>query len=318
VFFSHIRCPRCLKPTDSRFFHINTGLGPKTIQCPKCLTEVGTGRREWDEFGGGRRFLYYFLTVLYAAVYAVLGGAAADVAYRGTPSLGEGSPSIFGLKLFPTITVGLVFALLVVLVQIYRVKASRARLAAVPRPLINAGFFNLQARLQPKFFLIFVLVFFAGISPFVYGEAKALYLKSLKPGGKAVPVKAIPKPALPKPVAPVTPATPPVAVPESPKPVEPPPTTTVPSATPVTPPAEPPKPAPPPEEPPKPDVTLPTPPSQPAAPAEPEPKVTPPVATEIQPLPVIPPEPKPETPKTDSQPVAPPVEKPVEIPPTAN
>ena len=285
---------------DSRFWHVNTGLGPKTILCPSCLTEIGTGRREWDEFGGGRRFLYYFLTTMYAIVFAVLGGAAAEVAYRGTPSLGEGSPSIFGLKLFPAITVGLVFALLVVLVQIYRVKVSRKRFAAIPRPLIDAGFFNLQARLQPKLFLIFVLTFFAGISPFVYRESRALYLKYAKPAvGKAEPsAPAVSAPEKPVPVAPVA------TTPEPPKPAEP-VVAPAPAVAPVTTPAEPPKPAPVPVEPPKPEATPPIPPTSPVVPLQPEPKFAPPVTNEIQPLPVIPPEPKLETPKTDTQPVAP-------------
>ncbi|MBN1810122.1 MAG: hypothetical protein JW909_13735 [Planctomycetes bacterium] len=219
MLFWRIFCPTCGRSIDHHVWHINTGLGPKLALCPKCNTQVSTGRWEWPTFSGGRRARYHVLSAGYAVLFGILGGGAGELAYRVTPSLAEGSPEMFGVKLFPTILLGVFSTLLVVLVQMYRVKSSRKRSAAGPDTLVKASLFNFQTDLQGKFALLFVLLAIGAVSPWIYRKSREVYEtynRGAQPAPESTasdstsPDETVPEPAaapVPEPEAAVAPKT---------------------------------------------------------------------------------------------------------------
>ena len=193
MLFWHVWCPNCRRPIDSRLWHICTGLGPKIAICPKCRTQVSTGRREWDDFSGARRGMYWFLTALYAFFFAALGVGVGHVLSLSAPSLGDGLPVVYGVRVFPGYAAGVLFALLVAVLQFYRLNRSRKRSAA-GSSVGSAGIFNLQVNIQRKLGMLFVLALAAAGAPYVYREIAGMYAKVPKgaPAPSIQPPAAVP------------------------------------------------------------------------------------------------------------------------------
>ncbi len=153
--YSSISCLKCKIILEIRVLGLCTGLGPSTVICGKCGTLNQLARKEWAEF----RSLDYFKFVLFSAVgisfLALLGAIVSGMAYPAPENVPWGRKEIENSWFYVG---GLLFVFLGILLQTYRVIASRKRTSANPTLGFRQSMFELQTGVQFKVIFIVVAV----------------------------------------------------------------------------------------------------------------------------------------------------------------
>src|SRR3954452_10593170 len=87
-------CPSCETYFGVRLlFGQSTGLGPSTYVCSHCGLKVASGRQEWDDLSAWNKTRYVIVSLLYAALLAIFGGAFFGTAVRRI-ELGPSAPEV--------------------------------------------------------------------------------------------------------------------------------------------------------------------------------------------------------------------------------
>jgi hypothetical protein len=140
---------------DLSLLGLSTFLGPPVVLCHWCGHPVETERLEWRQFRRWAKVWFLGVSLLYVILGGLLGGLSFDLTYELSRQ-GEGPARWrFGETSF---IAGCVFwAVLVIVIQAYRVHCSliRSRLKGVA-PL-KGSFFSVQLGLHTKALLLLIL-----------------------------------------------------------------------------------------------------------------------------------------------------------------
>jgi hypothetical protein len=150
MFMTTVHCPHCEEGLDFFVTGLCSKLGPPLIACPKCKKKAPTGRAEWADLGSSGRTRYVVSTAVFAAAVGYLGG----VGVRGAWHFWQNGPWQEKMTLTgPGFVLGVeIWALAVVLVQLYRVHQSDRRSRREPKSWKDVSFtdrllsFNMQLR----------------------------------------------------------------------------------------------------------------------------------------------------------------------------
>lgn len=151
-----VKCP-CGHTLETRILGLCSQLGPPTVRCPGCGSEVESGRAEWPDMSRLARVRYFVMSLVYVGIVGFLGGysygAARDYWLR-RPHATDELPDFTG----PVFVTGfLLWGGAVVLLQFYRIFASILRSGRRrSRPI--RGFWNLQTSLQLKVLTLLLLI----------------------------------------------------------------------------------------------------------------------------------------------------------------
>lgn len=166
VHFTVYKCPKCKSGADLHIFHVYSLLGPAATECVWCGETVPLDRIEWAEMGFAQRAWYFGISLVYAALAYFLVGGSVDTGLQWL--VNEGSPT-WRLN-EPTFWIsGAVGSLMIVAIQILRVRRSRRRSIAEEQPLSDS-FWTLDLGGQTKVLVLAMLFPWTafGLSKFVF------------------------------------------------------------------------------------------------------------------------------------------------------
>jgi hypothetical protein len=142
------KCGRCDQILDHHISGVSTCLGPEALLCPKCGACIATGRSEWASLTTYWRARYVVRTIVYAAFVGWVGAASVRAALQFL----EKGPSATKVPVGgPGLVEGLVFWIVLVLaLQVWRVRASTRRTSSATREPDRPRFGNLKYKLHVK------------------------------------------------------------------------------------------------------------------------------------------------------------------------
>ena len=144
-----VSCPNCDDTVDA-YLGIHTGLGPPRLKCGRCGKKFPTGRREWPEMSPGRKGWFVFFSLVCICAGAFLAGAMNALAFRAGYTLKETvalEDPAFTRVMYPLVGF---WAVLLILLQGYRVHCSIRRWQRPTRRLPRAPWWSLQLGAQIK------------------------------------------------------------------------------------------------------------------------------------------------------------------------
>jgi Bacterial PH domain len=157
--FDMIYCVKCKNTLEVRMLGLTSGLGPPAIACRKCGTVTELGRKEWKAFGTSDRIKFLAVSIVEIVGLGLTGGIAGGFSYpmKGVPWADRSIQN-------PGLYAGLVlFAVLGVALQLYRVAASRKRTLSIPVAPFQQSWLDLQTDVQLKVvFVVFAVALVGG------------------------------------------------------------------------------------------------------------------------------------------------------------
>ncbi len=165
------KCGKCTSAVDMNFFCISSLLGPPFVVCHRCGSTVATDRVEWDEMSGFGKLWYFGISLFYLGVVGLLGGISFDAAVQIIQT-GEWNQSLRFSQ--PTFWIGAsLWAVFVVLLQLYRVSCSRRRSGLEGQKPLERSFRSFQIGVQFKCFLfLFLIPVLAWLGKMIWDKVK--------------------------------------------------------------------------------------------------------------------------------------------------
>ena len=154
--FSLINCPHCRSPIEVRMFSMCSLLGPREIHCLKCRQTVDLGRDEWLDMTLRARLWFFVTSLIYIGMVGLLTGNWVDQMAQQWKL----QPNMINLQFRSPVfqVAACVGGIAVLLIQIFRIAASRRR-SHCGYTLTRAEFLlGLQWNLQCKYVLLMAVV----------------------------------------------------------------------------------------------------------------------------------------------------------------
>jgi len=150
------KCAKCGSAVDVNFFGISCLLGPPLVVCHWCGEIVTTDRIEWNEMSGVGKLFFFGVSVFYVVVVGLMGAISFDATVQYIQD-GACAESLRFSR--PTFWLGAgLWAVFVVLLQLYRAFCSRRRARVVEHKPLERSLRSFQIGVQVKCLLLLVLM----------------------------------------------------------------------------------------------------------------------------------------------------------------
>lgn len=138
-------CPHCRTPYGATFLGLSSGLGSSQYECSRCQGRFSSCRTEWRDQGSLARLRYGIMSVVYVAV---LGGGSGIVTKAAWQNLKNGPTDSVAPDGAPFWAGAIVGGLMVLSLQIWRVRRSAQRTAEANSVVMRASFVSPHTNLQ--------------------------------------------------------------------------------------------------------------------------------------------------------------------------
>ncbi len=151
-----MRCPSCQKTlrmfvSKMLFLPFSSNLGPPLVECDQCGTIIDSGLKEWPMMSALAKARYYFVTLLYGAIFGMIIGIFLNEDFlRGGHS---GLPDSFWITWIAVV-------LLTFLFQFLRTIVSSRRYEHIQQEVYRTGFFSFRTNMQMAVWIVLFLTVF--------------------------------------------------------------------------------------------------------------------------------------------------------------
>jgi len=152
-----VKCPSCNCAVDFHVLNYSSLLGPTAVECHWCGTIVGSDRQEWWQMHSRHKTWFFCVSFVYVILAVFSGGLGTTTGLYFLKSGGHWREE-WGLEEPAFWIGGIVWGIIVILIQLYRIRCSLNRNTELEQIPLRRSLWSFQVGGQIKL-LVLLFVF---------------------------------------------------------------------------------------------------------------------------------------------------------------